>query len=107
MLLSMSLSCFPFTEGIISLGIHSGTKYADCSPSFIELNQKIINLCTNGNIIIDCPFLFMNKNDIYKHFLKSTIPIELTYSCELGKDTPCGKCLTCLDLKALKNESED
>lgn len=107
LLLSISLSCFPFTEGIISLGIHSGTKYADCSPNFIELNQKIFDLYTNGNIVIDCPFLLMNKNDIYRYFLKSTIPIELTYSCELGGDTPCGKCLTCLDIKALKNESKD
>lgn len=107
LLLSISLSCFPFAEGTISLGIHSGTKYVDCSPNFIELNQKIFDLYTNGSIAIDCPFLFMNKNDIYRHFLKSTIPIEFTYSCELGGDTPCGKCPTCLDIKALKNESKN
>jgi len=107
LLLSISLSCFPFKEGVISLGIHSGTKYADCFPNFVEINQKIFDLYTNGNISIDCPFLFMNKKDIYRHFLKSNIPIELTYSCELGGDVPCGKCLSCLDRKALKNESKD
>lgn len=107
LLLSLALSCYPYKEGIISLGIHSGTKYPDCSTNFVKLNQQIIDLYTNGNIVLDCPFISLQKNDIYNYFINSNIPFELTYSCELGGDTPCGKCLTCMDIKALQNESKN
>ncbi len=101
LLISLALGCFPFSKGIISLGIHSGTKYPDCSENFVKLNQQVIDLYSNGNIVIDCPFISSQKNDIYNYFKKTNIPFELTYSCELGGDTPCGECLTCLDIKAL------
>lgn len=107
LLTSLAISCFPFTKGIISLGIHTGTKYPDCSENFVKLNQQIIDLYSNGNIILDCPFISSKKNDIYNYFKKSNIPIELTYSCELGEETPCGACLTCLDIKALQNEPKN
>ena len=107
LLISLAFSCFPFSKGIISLGIHSGTKYPDCSENFVKLNQQIIDLYSDGNIVLDCPFISSQKNDIYNYFIKSNIPIELTYSCELGGDTPCGVCLTCLDIKALQNEPKN
>lgn len=105
LLFAVSLSSFPFNQGIISLGIHSGTNYPDCSAKFVDLNQSMLDLYTGGNIIIDCPFLNMNKKEIFNYFIKTNIPIELTYSCELGGERPCGKCLTCLDIKKLQYES--
>src|SRR5690554_2140666 len=107
LLFAISLINFPFTKGIISLGIHSGTNYPDCSQTFVELNQRMLDLYTGGNIILDCPFLNMNKQDVYNYFLKTGIPIELTYSCELGGEIPCGECLTCMDIKKLQNESKN
>ncbi len=107
LLFAISLTSFPFTKGIISLGIHSGTNYPDCSQTFVELNQQMLDLYTGGNIILDCPFLNMNKQDIYNYFLKIGIPLELTYSCELGGEIPCGECLTCMDIKKLQNESKN
>lgn len=105
LLFAVSLSSCPFTQGIISLGIHSGTNYPDCSDKFVDLNQRMLDLYTGGNIILDCPFIHMNKNEIYNYFLKTNIPPELTYSCEIGGEIPCGKCLSCLDIKRLRYES--
>jgi len=107
LLFAISLSSYPFKKGIISLGIHSGTIYPDCSQTFVELNQRMLDLYTGGNIILDCPFLNMNKQEIYNYFIKIGIPIELTYSCELGGEIPCGECLTCMDIKKLQNESKN
>jgi 7-cyano-7-deazaguanine synthase len=107
LLLSLALSSFPYSKGIISLGIHSGTKYPDCTKDFIKLNQQIIDLYSNGKIVLDCPFISLHKKDIYNYFIKTNIPIELTYSCELGEDPHCGECLTCLDIKKLTNESKN
>jgi len=107
LLFAISVTSFPFTKGIISLGIHSGTNYPDCSRTFVELNQRMLDLYTGGNIILDCPFLDLNKQDIYNYFKKIGIPIEYTYSCELGNEIPCGICLTCMDVEKLKNESKN
>jgi 7-cyano-7-deazaguanine synthase len=29
------------------------------------------------------------------------LPVQLTYSCELGSVPPCGLCLSCADRRAL------
>ena len=105
-LLSAAIMSLPFTKGIISLGIHSGTKFPDCTSVFIKTNQEIIDLYSNGNIIIDCPFIELHKQEIIKYFMIAGIPIKYTYSCEEGKVKPCRKCLTCIDLKQLY-ESEN
>lgn len=107
LLFAISLSSFPFTKGIISLGIHSGSIYPDCSQTFVDLSQRMLDLYTGGNMILDCPLLNMNKQDIYNSFLKIGIPIGLTYSCELGGEIPCGECITCKDIKKLQNESKN
>lgn len=99
LLFAISLSNNPFSKGIISLGIHSGSIYSDCTLKFIELNQKMLDLYTNGNINIDCPFLKINKAEVCDYFLKTGIPLEYTYSCESGNEIPCGVCQTCKDLK--------
>ncbi|MGY6649573.1 7-cyano-7-deazaguanine synthase [Wenyingzhuangia sp. IMCC45574] len=104
LLLSLALANNPYNSGVISLGIHSGTNYADCSQTFVELGQKMLDLYTNGNLFLDCPFIEFNKRDIYNYFLETKIPINYTYSCEKGLEPPCGECLTCLDLKKIENE---
>lgn len=100
--LSIALLNFPYSKGLISLGIHSGTNYPDCSSEFIKKNQEIFDLYSNGNITIDCPFIEMSKREIFEFCRIKSISLEDTYSCELGSDIqPCGECLTCKDLMTL------
>lgn len=105
-LLSQALLTLPFATGIVSLGIHSGTNFPDCDSTFISKNQVIYDMYSDGEILIDCPFIDLQKNDIYDYFLKTNIPINYTYSCENGGDVPCGICSTCKDLKKIQDESE-
>ena len=92
---------FQGKSGIIGIGIHSGTPYYDCSVEFVQKIQETFDGYTEGCVRIGVPFIEWSKTDVWKYFLNSGIPSELTYSCELGLPQPCGKCLSCKDLEAL------
>ncbi len=91
----------PRMKGIISMGIHSGTPYYDCSESFINDINMILNGYTDGQTVLEAPFLKWDKKMVYHYCEKYKLPIHLTYSCENGTDVPCGRCLSCLDRSAL------
>lgn len=71
--------------GLISIGIHSGTNYSDCSELFVDKLQNIFDLYCDGKISIDAPFLEWTKSDIWKFATENDVPIHLTYSCEKGE----------------------
>jgi len=85
----------------VSIGIHSGTAYCDCSPRFVSLAQQAFDLYTGGKVTLVAPFVTQDKVDIAIYCLRNRLPRELTYSCELGLDQPCGRCASCKDLLVL------
>jgi 7-cyano-7-deazaguanine synthase len=87
--------------GIVALGVHAGTSYADCSPYFIYEAQRMFNIYMDGAIQVDAPFLAWTKREIWEFLLKYDAPVDLTYSCERGGDQPCNQCLSCQDIHAL------
>jgi 7-cyano-7-deazaguanine synthase len=88
---------FPHLAGVIALGIHEGSTYYDCSEHFVgHLNALLAGYC-NGQVVLGAPFLTWSKQAVYDFCLKSRIPVELTWSCEVGPLFPCGRCLSCQD----------
>ncbi len=87
--------------GIVAAGLHSGTSYFDCSPSFLSSIQLIFDGYCDGRIKVAAPFLEWSKLQIWEYCLAHAVPIELTYSCECGTPQPCGRCLSCQDREAL------
>ena len=85
------------TNRVIASGIHAGTEYPDCSQLFIERMQAVIDLYREKRLQLASPFITWSKAEIYAYCKESQIPIELTYSCERGGASPCGKCLSCRD----------
>jgi len=82
---------------LIALGIHAGTAYYDCSEHFVgHLNALLSGYC-NGRTVLAAPFLSWSKHSVYDFCAKNEIPIHLTWSCEIGPVTPCGRCLSCED----------
>lgn len=100
-LLYSALMNFPAQNGIIAIGIHSGTNYIDCTFEFVSMIQKSFDLYTDGQINVGTPFMDWKKNEIYYYSQRNKLPLHLTYSCELGELQPCGKCISCKDLEAL------
>ncbi len=102
----LALMNFKKPNGIIASGIHSGTNYYDCSQEFVNTLQTMIDGYTQGTIKLGTPFLKFNKRAIFEYCKMEKVPINLTYSCELGLKQPCGNCATCKDLKAIYDSKE-
>ena len=84
-------------SGIISAGIHKGSEYYDCKEDFINTMKNLINGYTDGAIQLDFPFFEMAKDEIITYCKLHSVPIESTYSCQIGMDEPCGKCPSCME----------
>lgn len=88
----------------IILGIHDETGYADCSPTFVEEINRVLDCYTNGTVLLEAPFLYWNKAGIATYCKNNRLPYGFTYSCEAGTVPPCGECFSCLDRKEFLNE---
>lgn len=81
--------------GLIALGIHAGSEFADCSEGFIGKLDDLVELLSRGRVRLDCPFLHWAKVDIAQWGWQVGVPYHLTYSCERGSIPPCEECLKC------------
>ena len=88
-------------SGLLASGLHAGTPYFDCSPSFLSSLQKLFDGYCDGRMRLAAPFIEWTKPQVWAYSLAQFVPVELTYSCERGTPTPCGECLSCRDRKAL------
>jgi 7-cyano-7-deazaguanine synthase len=96
-----ALMNFQKKNGIIALGIHNGTSYYDCSKNFLEQTQVIFDEYSQSTIKLGTPFLNFNKKEIWDYCNLEKVPLNLSFSCELGKTQPCGICSTCKDLQLI------
>lgn len=89
-------------------GIHSddaaGNAYPDTSEAFNKSMSDAIYIGSGDAIMVEAPFVSLNKAEVVKEGLRLKVPFELTWSCYEGNDKPCGKCGTCIDrIKAFKS----
>ena len=99
-LLHLALLEFPSSSGVVGLGIHAGTGYADCSPEFMDVIERSYVFHTGGAITATAPFLHWTKQDVYRLANELNVPLALTHSCE-ASDLPCRLCISCLDRRLL------
>ena len=100
-LITSAMLMTPVHSGLLGIGIHSGTRYFDCGSRFFDLMARLIEEETDGRVALIAPFLDWRKSDIVEYARASAIPLDLTYSCELGTNPVCGKCASCLDRRML------
>jgi 7-cyano-7-deazaguanine synthase len=86
-----------YKEGLLAIGVHAGTPYYDCSPTFIDRVNVLVQECTNGRLTVVAPFVRWSKDDVYSFFSALKLPLSHTYSCEAGSVPPCGRCASCMD----------
>lgn len=100
-LVSAALLSANMKSGIIAIGLHAGSPYPDCTENFISSCRSLFDLYNDGTIYLSAPFLKLTKQNIIQYIIKHNVPLEITYSCELGLKQPCGQCSTCRDLESL------
>ena len=75
--------------------------YPDCRPEYYRKINSLLKLASkvstqyNVQIKVEAPLLKKTKKDIAEMGLKLNAPLELTWSCYLGAEVPCGKCDAC------------
>lgn len=86
---------------VIYYGAHSddaaGNAYPDCSSEFNDAINRAIYLGSGNQLTVEAPFVNLTKADVVRKGIELKVPYELTWSCYVGNEKPCGKCGTCLD----------
>jgi len=101
-----ALNCFKQSSGLISLGIHAGSVYYDCSPLFVQQMQSILDGYVEGLIKLNAPFLQFSKGDIFSYCRAHKVPVALTYSCDRNAENPCNACPSCLERNLYDDSSK-
>ena len=74
--------------------------YPDCRPEFVESFRRTAALALKRGVEgrpvdVRTPLIDMTKADIVRLGIELGAPLELTWSCYLGFDRPCGECDAC------------
>src|SRR5260370_15172374 len=64
-------------SGLLAIGIHAGSPYYDCSPSFFSSMAQLIAEHTDGRVILIAPFLEWSKGDVLRYFRSSSLSSNL------------------------------
>jgi len=89
------------TKGAIAiyLGINAVdySGYPDCRPDYLEAFQRLANLSSKVGIEGHAPQLIapLIMDSKTRRARRLGVPIELTWSCYLGGEVPCGVCDSC------------
>ncbi len=86
----------------IYLGINAidYSGYPDCRPEYLSAWQKLANLSSkigleNKTPELIAPLIELSKVEIVNKAVSLNVPIDLTWSCYQGGETPCGLCDSC------------
>lgn len=87
----------PPRRGLIALGVHAGSLYYDCSEHFIAHLNALLSGYSDGKVSVAAPFVEWSKKAVFDFCREAKVPVDLTWSCEIGPLVPCGHCLSCED----------
>jgi 7-cyano-7-deazaguanine synthase len=75
--------------------------FPDQTREFLNKMEGLIEISLGKKIYILSPFISLNKFEIIN--LAEQKGLTNTYSCHMGTDVPCGKCIACLEFINSKN----
>jgi 7-cyano-7-deazaguanine synthase len=80
----------------IVLGPLAGNPFPDATPEFFEAMARALSLGLDHALVVDTPFLSLEKRDVIRMGVELGVPLELTLSCmnpQGGRH--CGQCSKC------------
>jgi 7-cyano-7-deazaguanine synthase len=90
---------------IMGWDFEEAVTFPDNSKKFLDAFNKLLEIGTLDNVQIKAPVIDMNKNEIVKLGDKINAPMNLSYSCYMGTETPCGLCESCMRRKRAFEEA--
>lgn len=69
--------------------------YPDCRKEFFEAMDEAIKKGTGGKLGLVMPFCEMSKKEVMELGKELKVPFELTWSCFVSDEEPCGYCVGC------------
>jgi len=84
-------------------GEEAGT-FPDNSLDYVQAMDHAFSYSTQNGVRVLAPLIKLGKTEIVKKALEVKAPLEYSWSCYHGGETPCGKCESCVRrARAFKN----
>jgi len=91
-----AIYCAQHHIGRIALGPLAGNPFPDATPQFFEAMARALTLGLGHTIVVDTPFLSMDKSEVVRLGVELGVPLELTLSCMNPQNgRHCGQCSKC------------
>jgi 7-cyano-7-deazaguanine synthase len=95
---------FARSANVIAIGLLSNPIFPDQTVGFIQAAERTISISLGVDIKILAPSISLDKFDTLRLARKYGLPLHLTYSCHLGDEEPCGRCISCKELIAAQKQ---
>lgn len=80
---------------VIGANADDAGAYPDCGRKYLELFRDLLLAGTVGHVWVQAPLLGKTKSEVRQMAAGLGVPVELTWSCYAGNETPCGVCGAC------------
>ena len=81
---------------IVGWDLEEAATFPDNSKEFLDAFNNVLEIGTLEGVKIEAPVIHMSKTEIVKLGTRIGAPMDLSYSCYMGEEEPCGICESCM-----------
>ena len=81
---------------IVGWDLEEAATFPDNSKEFLDAFNNVLEIGTLEGVKIEAPVIHMSKTEIVKLGTRIGAPMDLSYSCYMGEEEPCGVCESCM-----------
>src|ERR1041385_868908 len=101
-----AIYCAQHRIGRIALGPLAGNPFPDATPQFFAAMARALSLGLAHELVVDTPFVNMEKSEVIRRGVELGVPLELTLSCMNPQEgRHCGQCSKCRERRDAFNEA--